>query len=86
MDRETVIQLAFEAGLYYFPKGTCCMDEMFPRHFNLIEADEAYMKFATLVAQTEREECAKIAEEVGTRDRNTHAWDAADAIRARGEK
>ena len=34
----------------------------------------------------EREACAKLCEEVGNRDANTHAWDAAAAIRARGEK
>lgn len=31
----------------------------------------------------EREACAKVAEEVGNRDANTHALDAAAAIRAR---
>jgi hypothetical protein len=37
-----------------------------------------------LIAE-EREACAKVCEEVGNRDADTHAWDAADAIRARGE-
>ena len=32
----------------------------------------------------EREECVKVCEDVGNRDANTHAWDAAAAIRARG--
>ena len=31
----------------------------------------------------EREACAKVCEEVGNRDRDSHAWDAAAAIRAR---
>jgi len=33
----------------------------------------------------EREACAKVCEEVGNRDRDSHAWDAAAAIRARGQ-
>jgi len=40
--------------------------------------------FAKLVAEAEREECAKLAEEVGNKDSDNHAWDAAAAIRARG--
>lgn len=32
-----------------------------------------------------REACAKVCEEVGNRDRDSHAWDAAVAIRARGQ-
>jgi hypothetical protein len=42
-------------------------------------------ELAALVAAAEREACAKVCEEVGNRDADTHAWDAADAIRARGE-
>jgi hypothetical protein len=34
----------------------------------------------------EREACAKVCDEVGNRDANTHAWDAAAAIRARGQE
>lgn len=34
--------------------------------------------------KVEREACAKVCEDVGNRDANTHAWDAAAAIRARG--
>jgi len=48
---ERIKELAHEAGLYYYPRGTCCMDEMFPRHFNVAEADEAYTKFAELIIQ-----------------------------------
>lgn len=33
----------------------------------------------------EREACAKVCDEVGNRDRDSHAWDAAAAIRARGQ-
>ena len=43
---------------------------------------EAAVKAAVAV---EREACAKVCEEVGNRDRDSHAWDAAAAIRARGQ-
>jgi hypothetical protein len=46
---ERIRELALEAGLYYHPHGTCCMDEMFPFHFNPAEADKAYGKFAELI-------------------------------------
>ena len=35
--------------------------------------------------RAEREACAKVCEEVGNRDRDSHAWDAAAALRARGQ-
>jgi hypothetical protein len=41
--------------------------------------------FAELVAAAEREACAKVCDEVGNRDSDNHAWDAAAAIRARGQ-
>ena len=56
---ERIKQLAYEAGLYFYPRGTCCMDEMFPRHFNVAEADEAYTKFAELIVR----ECAEFIKE-----------------------
>jgi len=37
-------------------------------------------------AAAEREACAELCDEVGSRDSDSHAWDAAAAIRARGEK
>jgi hypothetical protein len=42
--------------------------------------------FAKLVAAAEREACARLCDEVGSQDCDSHAWDAAAAIRARGEK
>ena len=53
---ERIRELALEAELYYHPHGTCCMDEMFPFHFNPAEADKAYGKFAELIVR----ECAGI--------------------------
>jgi hypothetical protein len=35
--------------------------------------------------EAEREACAKVCDEIGGRDSDSHAWDAAAAIRARGE-
>ena len=43
-------------------------------------------RFAALVAAAEREECAKVCDEVGNQDSDNHAWDAAAAIRARSEE
>lgn len=40
-------------------------------------------RFAALVAEHERQECAKVCDAV---DKSTHPADLADAIRARGEK
>jgi hypothetical protein len=34
--------------------------------------------------KAEREACAKVCDEIGGRDSDSHAWDAAAAIRARG--
>jgi hypothetical protein len=41
-------------------------------------------RFAALVAAAERDACAKVCDEIGGRDSDSHAWDAAAAIRARG--
>ncbi len=35
--------------------------------------------------EAEREVCAKVCDEVGNRDKDSHAWDAAAAIRARSK-
>jgi hypothetical protein len=55
---ERIRELALEAGLYYHPHGTCCMDEMFPFHFNPAEADKAYGRFAELIVR----ECISLIE------------------------
>jgi len=43
------------------------------------------LELANRALEAEREACAKVCDEVGNRDANTHAWDAAAAIRARGQ-
>jgi hypothetical protein len=53
-----------------------------------VKAHEPFVscfRFAELVAAAEREACAKVCDEIGGRDGDSHAWDAAAAIRARGE-
>jgi hypothetical protein len=75
MTREDIIRMAREAGWQY------------------ADGDDGYnalWRFAALVAEAEREAereaCAKVCDEIGGRDSNSHAWDAAAAIRARGSK
>ena len=75
-----IIELAKQAGFveYELDDGTT---EAF---------DKRYAKFADLVAAQEREECAKVCDEVGNTQANMNAaWrsgcrDAATEIRARG--
>ena len=73
MNRDDILRMAKKAGLTQKP---------FCRWGGYLDD---LMRFAALVAAHEREACAKVCEEVGNRDADTHAWDAADAIRARGE-
>lgn len=47
-------------------------------------SQEALERFAALVAAHEREACAELCDQVADRDRDSHAYDAAAAIRARG--
>jgi hypothetical protein len=57
-----------------------------PKHLNAsYEGDDLYTGEQLRAAiAAEREACAKLCDEVGNQDANTHAWDAAAAIRARG--
>jgi hypothetical protein len=71
MTREEIVRMAKEVGY-----GLSLSDMHAP----------ALERFAALVAAAEREACAKVCDEVGGRDNDSHAWDAAAAIRARGEK
>lgn len=58
-------------------------------HESLAEAFHKAVKSACQdlideAVKAEREACAKLCDEMGNSDTNTHAWDAAAAIRARG--
>ena len=70
MNREDIIKLAKECG--HWSGQTVEMN------------DVGLERFAALVAAAEREACAKVADEIGDRDTDTHAYDAAAAIRSRG--
>lgn len=75
MNRADIIRMAREADLLV----TADLPEDSPFVAEL-------ERFAALVAAAEWEACSKVCDEVGGRDSDTHAWDAAAAIRARGEK
>jgi hypothetical protein len=70
VDRKDIIRMAREAGLD-------------PDLWNYTDAFERY---AYLVAAHEREECAKVCEEVDGRITHYRAPDCAVEIRKRGEK
>ena len=78
MTNDNIIRMAREAGGL---NCDCCLPEPEPH-----EMQEFIERFAALVAAHEREECAKVCDEVGDRDTDTHAYDCATAIRRRGEK
>ena len=73
MDREDIIRMAKEARMPYF-YGT----------WEIVNVD-GLERFAALVAAHEREECAKLCEEVDGRITHYRAPDCAVAIRARGK-
>ena len=75
MNREDIIRMAREAELHCHMKLT---------EHGLVTEDLEH--FAALVAAAEREACAKVCDEVGNRDSDNHAWDAAAAIRARSNQ
>ena len=74
MNRENIIRMAREAGLAY---GS---DE---KPLNSVT------RFAALIAEHEREECAKVCEDIYTGEEACGDWPTpemcAEAIRARGE-
>jgi len=70
MNKDDIIRMAWKANL-----PSC--------H---ITHPKALERFAALVAAHEREECAKVCEEVDGRITHYRAPDCAVAIRARGEK
>jgi len=74
MTRDDIIRMARESGL---------LDNGILR--GATDDSVRIERFAALVAAAEREACAKVCDEVGGRDSDTHAWDAAVAIRARGK-
>jgi hypothetical protein len=45
---------------------------------------KSYEREIQIEVEAEREACAKVCDQVGDRDRDSHAYDAAAAIRSRG--
>jgi len=70
MNKEDIIRMAREAGVYLAHTELTLMTGL--------------ERFAALVAAHEREECAKVCEEVDGRITHYRAPDCAAAIRARG--
>jgi hypothetical protein len=81
MNREQIIQMAREAGFDY--SGTEFTWES-------VICTEELERFSKLVAEHEREECARICEDLDTVNFKSKSWDegtldCANAIRARGQ-
>jgi hypothetical protein len=72
MTRKDAIKLAQKAGFYITEKG----DPLAP----------VFLHFAALVAEAEREACAKVCENIEMRNTLQGPADCAVAIRARGSK
>jgi hypothetical protein len=76
MNREDIIKLAKGAGFYIKDNEIYSMSTQSDH-----ELTEWIERFASLVAQQEREQCAKLADEIDP------VWESiSDAIRARGQK
>ena len=71
MNRDDIIRMAREAGLW--PAVT----DVFPKELE---------RFAALVAEHEREACAKVCEECGAIVDGLNPLDCAEAIRQRGKE
>jgi hypothetical protein len=79
MNREDIIKMLKQAGLM-------ADGEWWFTNFNNVEQDVhiSYLEaFATLVAKTEREACAKVCDDLWEDDGT--AYECAEAIRARGQ-
>ena len=75
MNREDIIRMAQEAGFYIEHNEIYSMSTQSDH-----ELTEPIERFAKLVAQHEREACAKLCAEFGIQ-----GWDCEEAIRARGQ-
>lgn len=79
MNRDDIISMAWEAGI----RVSNPMDTLSP---NNVYAHELH-RFADLIAAAEREECAKVCDELAALDNLSNYYKvAANAVRARGEK
>jgi division protein CdvB (Snf7/Vps24/ESCRT-III family) len=99
MNRDDIIMMAREAGIVWADHTVVGSRENLLEHFAKLIADRVTTELKQYyeltnghiydviqaAVEAEREECAKIADEVGDDDEDCHAWIAADAIRARSE-
>ena len=76
MNREDIIRMAREAGAMF-------------DHMTWVERDlePVFERFSTLVAAAEREACAKVLDDMASRDKLSNYYKiAANVIRARGQE
>jgi hypothetical protein len=81
MTREDTLRLAREAQTAMLAQGRGV--SVWNDGAYVGEVQEFCERFAAIVTAAEREACVKVCVEVGNRDSDNHAWDAAAAIRAR---
>jgi hypothetical protein len=94
MTKDDILRMAREAGIDEFGS----LDERLIFFAALVAAAErknyehtlalqqqSYEREIQIEVEAEREACAKVCDQVGDRDRDSHAYDAAAAIRARGQ-
>jgi uncharacterized protein (UPF0216 family) len=98
MTKNDILRMAREAGLYEDGKFFVLEHSELERFAALVAAQEresyehtlalqqrSYQREIEIEVEAEREACAKVCDQVGDRDRDSHAYDAAAAIRARGQ-
>ncbi len=67
------------------PRRECLHAEVNELKRTLALQQQSYEREIQIEVEAEREACAKVCDQVGDRDRDSHAYDAAAAIRARGQ-
>jgi len=81
-----ITAVAVEVGIVPWVKHEVINGYFIPTDEGMDGDQASLIQFGQLLIKQEREACAKVADEIGNRDKDSHAWDAAAAIRARGEK
>ena len=79
MNQDEIIRMARDAGLAQW-------HESIKQHGYMFATPDRLKHFAELVAAAEREECAKLMDDMAAQDKHSNYYKvAAKAIRARGE-
>ena len=93
MNRDDIIRMAREVGIVFANHTAVGSEENLLQNFaalvaaaerNRLWTQAHWTEYERSIVAAEREACARLCDEVGGRDSDTHAWDAAVAIRARG--